>query len=383
MKKMMWVVIAGLASGAAAQEAAPSPAPKARFFWKDGKTTFETDLASMSLSNRIQFRYTREAPDDETTLGNGAPVSGSPQAWEMGKGRDSFRIRRAKMKLEGWFWRKTLTYEFQVNVADANVFEDAQLTWDVSGRKTLQVKVGQYKVPFGRQELTTSTSQQFVDRSIVSNEFNKGRDVGVSIQGLLFREALDYRLGVFNGNGRGKAANDNRKLQYNGRVVYQPWGDHRYSESDFESKGKPLLAVGAQFEVNDQRGSTTGVDSKRLLWGPEVAFKYRGLSLFADLYRRELTVEAVEGSPASAFDSNGWQVQAGCFVYKRTWEIALRYAAWDPGRRASDERREVGGAVSVYENRHALKAQLDLRQLEDEARATKDRELRVQAQFVF
>ena len=35
---------------------------------------------------------------------------------------------------------------------------------------------------------------------------------------------------------------------------FQPFGDVKYSESDFESRGKPLLAVAGQFERNDLHG---------------------------------------------------------------------------------------------------------------------------------
>jgi hypothetical protein len=270
----------------------PAKPPTVAIAWKDGKTTIATDFAALIISNRIQFRYTREMPDDVTTLPLGVPAAGTAQPRTAGDSRDSFRVRRAKMKFEGWFWRPEFTYEFQMNFADtASSLEDAQLTWDVSKNKTFQIKIGEYKVPFGRQELTSSGSQQFVDRSIVSGEFNRQRDIGISLQGLLMQQKLDYRVGMFNGNQRNKTLNDNNKFQYNARLVYQPWGDHKYSESDFDTLpgGKPLLALGVQFETNDMRETTTAVDQKRTLWGPEVAFKHRGFSLFGDAYFRELT----------------------------------------------------------------------------------------------
>src|SRR5688500_7367137 len=136
------------------------------------------------------------------------------------------------------------------------------------------------------------------------------------------KQKLDYRVGMFNGNQRNKAFNDNTKFQYNARLVYQPWGDHKYSESDFETVagGKPLLAIGVQAEQNDMRGTTTGVDQKRTLWGPEIAFKHRGFSLFADAFFRELEPEPqTAGAPVAKFGSDGYQVQAGMFLYKRRW----------------------------------------------------------------
>ena len=66
--------------------------------------------------------------------------------------------------------------------------------------------------PFGRQEMTSSGSQQFVDRSLVSNEYARGRDIGVAVQGALWSNKLEYRFGVFNGNGLTRTINDNESV---------------------------------------------------------------------------------------------------------------------------------------------------------------------------
>jgi hypothetical protein len=197
---------------------------------------------------------------------------------------------------------------------------------------------------------------------------------------------LDYRLGAFNGNQRNKALNDNSQLQYNARLVYQPWGDHKYAESDFDTLpgGKPLLAVGVQAELNDMRSTTTGVDQKRTVFGPELAFKYRGFSFFTDYYIRELEPEATATAPATTFNSDGYQVQAGMFLYKRRWEVAVRYATWDPSDAVADnDRSEMGVALNFFEHKHALKVQGDFRILENKATKAKDNELRVQTQWIF
>ena len=128
----------------------PTPKPEKPAFtvgWKDGKTSIESKSAKLDISNRVQVRFTNEQP-------------------EVGDDRGSFRIRRAKTKFEGWVYDKNLTYELQLNWPDtANPLEDVAINYDLSkGKKTFQLKFGQYKVPFGRQELTSSGSQQFVDR---------------------------------------------------------------------------------------------------------------------------------------------------------------------------------------------------------------------------
>ena len=50
------------------------------------------------------------------------------------------------------------------------------------------------------------------------------------------------------------------------------------------------------------------------------------------------------------------------------WEIAGRYATIDPTDLVSgNDRKETGGAISYYYNRHNLKVQADFRQIEDDA----------------
>ena len=124
-----------------------------------------------------------------------------------GASKGSFRIRRAKTELTGWVWRRELTYELQLSWAGPEAgastttpLEDFILNWDASKDKRFQVAVGQFKVPLGRQELTSSSRLQFADRDLLSSEFTRGRDVGVQLWGLLAKGKVEYRAGIFNGN---------------------------------------------------------------------------------------------------------------------------------------------------------------------------------------
>src|SRR5687768_17004723 len=86
-------------------EAVPEPIPPVQtIVWRDGKTRITTDNAYLEISNRVQVRFTDEKPDENTQLA-GTPAKGDR--------RGSFRIRRAKFKLEGWMLRPWLTYETQ------------------------------------------------------------------------------------------------------------------------------------------------------------------------------------------------------------------------------------------------------------------------------
>ena len=347
----------------------PTPKPQAPAFtvgWKDGKTTIETRSFRLDLSNRLQVRYTQEMP-------------------EVGDDVGSFRIRRAKTKLEGWAYTKDLTYELQLNWPDtANPLEDANVNYDFTkGKKMFQLKGGQYKVPFGRQELTSSGSQEFVDRSIVSNEFARGRDIGVQLWGLPAGGKLDWRVGLFNGNGRTVSRNDNDKFQYNARLTWQPFGDVKYSEGDFESSDRPLFALAGQYESNERAvaasGTTPADSADREIVGGDVVFKYRGLFVFGEFF--DATTERLV---ASDFDSDGFNAQIGYFIVPQKFEIAGRYAVLDPNSdRDDDEREERGIALGYFFNKHPHKLQLDYRQLENKATDREDDEVRLQYQIIF
>jgi len=341
----------------------PTPKPPTIPFdvsWKDGKTTVKTKNAQLVLSNRLQVRWTETDPE-------GAPSKGS------------FRIRRFKTKLEGWAYSKNLTYELQVNWPDPQPLEDANITYDFTGTKLLTLKAGQFKVPFGRQELTSSGSQEFVDRSMVSAEFAKGRDIGLELGSQLAGGKLEARFGIFNGAGRNATANDNNRYQLDARLTWQPWGDAKYVEGDPEGSTQPLLALAVQYEANDRRGATAGNDIKRKTQGADFVFKYKGLFLFGEYFTADDTPET--GRP---YTREGFNLQAGYFVIPQTLELALRYAQLDPSDLVRhDTRKEKGLALGYFFNKHAHKLQADFRRLSDKATGKDTDEIRVQYQLIF
>lgn len=339
--------------------------------WKDGKTTISSKNAQLVISNRMQVRFTSEDLDEAS--------SSQPE-------RDSFQIRRMRTKFDGWVYTKDLTYELQIDsAAGGNILQDANVNYDLTkGKKAAMLKVGQYKVPFGRQELTSSGSQQFVDRSLVSNAFARGRDIGVQLWGTPNGGKLDWRVGVFNGNGRTVSRNDNDDLQLNARLQWAPLGDPKYSEGDFDSSDRPLFSVAANFEANTREiaasGSTPAHQNEQTITGFDALFKYKGFSLFAELFDREND----RNRGLSDFDDSGFAVQAGYFVVPAKLELAARFASLDPNSaRGNDEREETGVALGYFWNKHNHKLQADFREIENKANRLKDRELRLQYQIIF
>jgi hypothetical protein len=381
--------------------ATPTPAPSdsdsaapagAKIVHAEGATTLTLDNAEISLSNRLQFRFTDEMPAGNTRL---------PGTTADGQSKPSFRIRRAKTAFEGWFWKKELTYEVQLSWAGPEAgastqtpLEDARLTWDASKKGSFKVTIGQFKVPLGRQSLTSSGRLQFADRSLLDLEFTRGRDIGIQFNGRVANDKVEYFAGVFNGNPASRSSNDNTKLQYNARLSFEPLGKVAYSETAFEGWEKPLLAIAAQFENNDLSGATNLTDFNTTILGADLLYKYKGFSLFAEYYNRERKPEAVSGTSSAtsgaatqssgSFHSNGYNVEAGYFLKRDKVQVALRFAGYDPSDQTpSNNRTEKGGVFNYFILKHTLKVVADFRALRDDLVKETSKELRIQTQFIF
>jgi phosphate-selective porin OprO/OprP len=374
----------------------PTPSPGPTISWSGGTTTMLfPGIAQVRISNRMQVRYTHELPDETVQLAGTAA---------RGDSKGSFRIRRAKLKIDGWFYKTWLLYEFQANwpaLTGANVgaiLEDANINWDLTrGERRFMVKFGQYKVPFGRQQLTSSGSQQFVDRSQVSDTYERGRDTGVQLWGRLLGDRIEWRAGAFNGNGLTRTTNDNDKFQYNARVMWQPNGLHPlatglgnsgplFSESDFESTDKPTFALAANFEKNDFHRTTTAVDLADTVWSLDALFKFKRFSATGEYFLREREPESpATGGPGVKFDSNGWYAQAGyLFDAARQWEVVARYGSFDPtDLTGGNDQTEWRAGLNYYYSRHSLKVQADYGRLKNKATSVDNGEFRLQTQFIF
>jgi len=101
--------------------------------------------------------------------------------------------------------------------------------------KNAQVQIGKMKVPFGLDELTGVTHNDFVYRSLGANYLAPSRDIGAMVHGSFLKHGLEYSTGLFEHDG------DNARSKkiaggdttYAGRVVATP----------FRVTGVPALGV--------------------------------------------------------------------------------------------------------------------------------------------
>ncbi len=354
---------------AAGEEARPAVSPTSGyhrgFFVRTGDGS-----AALRLNGRVQGRFELD--------GAGRDVSHA-----------RFLLRRVRVTLKGHVFEPRLSYRLQVGLGEGRVaLKDAWVQYALSERWA-RLRVGQFKRPFSREQLTSSGRQAFVDRAPTDKAFGAGRDLGIMLTSDPKAGGMELSVGVFNGTGAegelsaavrvdpatwvGRVQGAERSNVPDvfhpalvARVGYESPGLRGYSEGDLQGGGW-RFGVAASGRV-DFDAEATG---NNLLAGEvDYVVKAYGFDTTGGLYaqRRVTTEGATQGATQGATHGDGGartvsaetdvggHVQAGYTVGGRV-QTALRYAVVAVGDEGA--RRDASVAVSVFWRGHALKWQTD------------------------
>jgi phosphate-selective porin len=184
------------------------------------------------LTKKIEVGYNKGAyiktPDDRFSLKINVRTQElfKYEDQEDEKNTDTFNVRRARLLFGGNAFYPWMKYFTQVTLEGGSAaLRDAYI--EAAYYDWAKPQIGQYKVPFDREFLTSAFSLELIDRSIVSNAFSLQRDIGVQVSGGFFKNQLNYALGMFNGSGANQT-NQDQNFMYVGRVVYTPFGSFAY-----------------------------------------------------------------------------------------------------------------------------------------------------------
>jgi phosphate-selective porin OprO/OprP len=138
------------------------------------------------------------------------------------RGTTTFLLRRARPLLEGSLFGAfdfRLLLDFGGGTASV---QDAYL--DIRPWKSLRLRAGKYKPPFGLERLQSATQILFIERALPTN-LAPNRDIGLQVHGELSEGLLSYALGAFNGvpDGGSADANSDNSLDLVGRVFAHPF----------------------------------------------------------------------------------------------------------------------------------------------------------------
>ncbi len=229
-------------------------------------------------------------------------------------GMDSFSVRRSRLTLSGDIM-KNMHYKIQMDIAKTPTLLDASVDYEFS--KAVQLRVGQFMVPFSLENVTGTSDIDMINRSqpeekLVPGRDNsaQGRDVGVSVFGTY--SVVDYTAAILNGAGINKADTNSHK-DLAGRVVFRPI-DH--------------LAVGGSVYLGKQSAAAEAPLVKRDKAGLELALVYPRASLKAEYYFAK----------DDTISRDGWYVQGGYFVLPKKVQVLLKADALDMNRDLDGDR---------------------------------------------
>ncbi len=325
------------------------------FYLKDADDNFK-----LRIGGRGQFRYVFVGRDNR---GNSGTTT-----------RDSsyFDVERLRFRFRGHVLTDRLTYDFQFD-GDTDrgggvTTLDALAMYEVA-EDTLKVGVGQYKAHFLRQEKTSSSKLQMIDRSIANEFFNIDRVLGVVAQGELADGFIFYAAGVNNGFrslNRGAGAVDQIPA-FVGKLDFNLLGDYGYGESDIKRSEDPNLVFGVSF-ASDQNNGTSGFSPQYKVYqaGVDTGFKLGGFSLQGEYMGRWLDYETTAGAGdpdvagGRSIFSHGWYVQGG-FMVTDSVEIAGRASVVYGNEGANDgTATEFGPGINWFFNGHKVKLSTDV-----------------------
>jgi phosphate-selective porin OprO and OprP len=277
---------------------------------------------------------------------------------------DRFYLRRARVNATGKFLEE-LDFRLELDLAGSlgstsslrAQLTDGYITWN--RYPAANVRVGQFKTPFGFEQLYGDPRLIAIERSLVNDRLTVGRQLGLQVGGDLLEKRLGYAVGAFNGNGANSDFNDDDRFLLAGRLAAIPWqgklgsqaaswsvGGNAYSSDD---ANVTLSDLGFRDDIFSGRRTGTGLDTQ-LVAGP--------LELWAEVLR--VRFEPDSQLPSRRFDAVGWYGQGSYFVLPDRLQIILKYEVFDPSSRLEDDSTDtatLGG--NLYLKGHDLKLMLD------------------------
>lgn len=331
----------------------------------------------LNIKGQIQFRWAFNDRDTDT-----AGTAAKTDIW-------GFENRRTKLTFTGFVVDPSWTYEVKpvFNRAPASLttgdqaFSSGNIVGSVEdiwvqkdfGQGTL-LKMGQFKAPFLREELVSSSSQLAVERSLVNDVYSTKFSQGVqlehtdgSLRGQLFygdgmranatsiTSSATSNAGGFSGGYTTGFNSNPTNWAFAGRIEWLGQGQWKQFRDLTSFRGEEagwLVGFGAMGQsirpANEGPVSASTTDS---MWGVTADFTYDfgGANLFAyGVYRHvQLAGEVATrgGGTSDEMDQFGAVVQGGVFVSD---EVEL-YARYEWGNTDTDKFRTGGGGVAERE----------------------------------
>jgi phosphate-selective porin OprO/OprP len=372
--------IEGLKAKQTAKHSASPPEGR----WKkrvthDGKTYAEKAVAE---EEKLPVYVRQRGPELQLVLGGFIQANfedGDVSAFEGRFGqttlKDRFRLRRARINLTGEFAQQ-FDFKLEGDFGQGDGLNSSRTAFSATDIfinwhqfPWAQIKVGQWKAPFGLEQLTPDTSLYTIERTLPTGAITPDREIGIQLWGKPLatlwpeqKDLLTYYAGIFNGNGRNITNNDNSIFMYVGRL----------ESTLFKSKmwGESYLKLGADI-LNSREDKGTNISQtlnllvnsdgslspfvlpgadERTAWSVDAWLKLGWFDLIGEFLQERVHPRTVNGvAPGfERFTADGFYVTGGYFLLPKKLQAVVQWQHLNPGQNGNDGISSIVGGLNYY-----------------------------------
>ena len=343
----------------------------------EGKTYVEK-----VVEEKLPLYVLQRGPELKLVLGGFIQVNfedGDVSAFEGRFGQtaidDRFRLRRARINLTGDYAEQ---FDFKMEgdfgqsdgtSGNRTAFSATDIWVNYHQFPAAQVKIGQYKAPFGLEQLTPDTQLLTIERTLPTGAITPDRQIGAELWGKPFtsiwpeqKDLLTYYAGIFNGNGRNITVNDNNNFMFVGRLELQPLKDV-FGKGSFLKFGGDVLNSRDEQGVNISQSSNLLVNSdgslspftlpsadERTAWSVDAWLRMGPFDLIGEYLQEHVEGRTVNGVPPafSNFTTDGFYVTGAYYFIPKKLQAVVQWQYLNPGQRGNDGLYSILGGLNYY-----------------------------------
>src|SRR5437867_2793979 len=346
----------------------------------DGKTYVEK---AVPQEDKLPPYVQQRGPELKLVLGGFIQMNfedGDVSAFEGRFGetalKDRFRLRRARINLTGDFAEQ---FDFKIEGDFENsdglngnrtAFEATDIFINWHQYPWAQIKMGQWKAPFGLEQPTPDTTLYTIERTLPTGAITPERQIGVQLWGKPFpsiwpgqSDLLTYYAGIFNGNGRNTTNNDNNNFMYVGRLELLPFKGKLFGQDSSLKLGGDVLNSRDDKGTNISQSGNLLVNTdgslsaftlpgadERTAWSVDAWLNVGRFDLIGEYLQEKVNGRTVNGVPPgfANFTTNGYYIMAGYFLIPKKLQAAVRWEDLNPGQRGDDGIHSITGGLNYY-----------------------------------
>ena len=347
---------------------------------QDGKTYVEKSVTQVE---KLPIYVQQRGVELKLVLGGFVQVNfedGAVSAFEGRFGQtaidDRFRLRRARINLTGDFAEQ---FDFKMEgdfgqsdgtSGNRTAFSATDIWANWHQFPAAQVKIGQYKAPFGLEQLTPDTTLYTIERTLPTGAITPDRQIGVELWGKPLtsiwpeqQDLLTYYAGIFNGNGRNITVNDNNNFMFAGRLELQPFTGKVFGQPSFLKLGGDVLNSRDEAGVNISQSSNLLVNNdgslspfilpsadERTAWSVDAWLELGPFDLIGEYLQEHVEGRTVNGvAPTFAnFTTDGFYVTGAYFLIPKKLQAVVQWQYLNPGQKGNDGLYSILGGLNYY-----------------------------------